>query len=66
MGAVACVVSERIHWDWKFSDEKFKKFVDLQTKRQIFMLIIHYYQLNLHQIGFLFDNSQKKSYFEEF
>jgi hypothetical protein len=49
-----------------FSDEKFKKFVDLQTKRQIILLIIHYYQLNSRQIGFLFDISQKKSYFEEF
>jgi hypothetical protein len=59
MGAVACVVSERIHWDWIFSDEKFKKIVDLQTKRPIFLLIINYYQLNFHQIGYLFDISPK-------
>jgi hypothetical protein len=45
-----------------FSDENFKFFVDLQTKRQIFLLIIHYYQLNLHQIGFLFDISPKKNH----
>jgi hypothetical protein len=45
-----------------FSDEKFKKFVDSQTKRQIFLLIIHYYQLNLYQIGFLFDISPKKNH----
>jgi hypothetical protein len=38
----------------------------LETKRLIFLLIIHYYQLNFHQIGFLFDISQKKTYFEEF
>jgi hypothetical protein len=60
MGEIACVVSERIHWDWIFSDEKFKKIVDLQTKRLIFLIIIHYYLLDLHQIGFLFDISQKK------
>jgi hypothetical protein len=47
-----------------FPDEKFKKFVDLQTKRQIFLLLIHYYQLKFHQIGFLFDISQKKIIFQ--
>jgi hypothetical protein len=42
-----------------FSDEKFNFFVDLQTKRPMFLLITDFYQLNFHQIDFLFHISQK-------
>jgi hypothetical protein len=49
-----------------FSDEKFKKIVDLQTKGQIFLLITDYYQLNFHQIGFSFDISQKNLILKNF
>jgi hypothetical protein len=37
MGPVACVVSERIHWDWNFFRRKVQKIVDLQSKRPNFL-----------------------------